>query len=830
MHHEPPPVSDDASPPAVHPDTSGLTGTDQDFTDLVARYAPSIYGRCRHALGAADADDATQAVFLVLARKRAQAAASPALAAWLNTVADFVIRNARRERQRRRFVAASDSLAATPAPEPDMEDIKDHLDACLAALPTAEQQAIRLHHLAGHTLAEVAAHTGAPLSTVHDRIARGVQRLRALLAKRGVKSASLVAVLACLQVEATAAVPPELMGRLRDLAPADGPAGTTAAVSARVLRWSQPRMSTMSRLAISASVLLLAGAGAAFVTHSSAETVATGSATPTPPPKPAPGAIPPEFDFDPQHAAAWFTLRWNDGARTASRLATLPESALLGDRAAEVLATIAGVNQAALVLRPEVVFSREQMVAQYTLQHDLLRLDPQQQIQRMTREVDQQTAQAMQRAATDPSIAAGPLTAFLAGADGWIGFASPTAQHSFTALLTGPAAASLDCVLSGDGWTLAGGSAQLAAVGDRLALRGRIPPAAAQVATREQPTDPQADLEFATWFDRGLPGTAPLRTNRATCTVTADGLRLASSMPWANPQQGRNAAAWPKLDRARLAAIPAAAVLACAVQLTPTQTRDSLGLQAMLHSLTKVATGDGKAHDGDGDGVSVRIGAVPAPGSATVGPMTATVDASKDPAPVVALMTALTEAVRRIDGTVVLWVEPGAPLPTVTLEADLPQAAAEALLAATTLPRAADGTLSTLIGMAQLTIGWQSGRLICTTVPGGPAAIDRRGGFSDTPEVRRALAAMPDANPNLCVLLRPTALVDCIAPFVAMAGGDSGERLAAYRRKLLQNSAYAYCTLAGDERGMRLEASGLLSLVAAGVLGSAMQSLPHLAN
>lgn len=78
------------------------------------------------ALGATDAEDATQAVFLVLARKRAQASASPAHAAWLLTVADHVIRNARRDLARRRRAEAT--APCPPATvEATMSDTQDHL-------------------------------------------------------------------------------------------------------------------------------------------------------------------------------------------------------------------------------------------------------------------------------------------------------------------------------------------------------------------------------------------------------------------------------------------------------------------------------------------------------------------------------------------------------------------------------------------------------------------------------------------------------------------------------------------------------------------------------
>ena len=71
------------------------------FEAIVARYGPMIAARCGRVLPPSDADDATQAVFVVLLRRAPQAAASPRLAAWLLRVADNVCRNAHRDRRRR---------------------------------------------------------------------------------------------------------------------------------------------------------------------------------------------------------------------------------------------------------------------------------------------------------------------------------------------------------------------------------------------------------------------------------------------------------------------------------------------------------------------------------------------------------------------------------------------------------------------------------------------------------------------------------------------------------------------------------------------------------
>lgn len=797
MDHEPTTDADDATLAQAW-----ATGDEGGYSALVTRYASLIYSRCRRALGVADADDATQAVFLVLARKRSQAAASPALAAWLLTVADFVIRNARRDRGRLRQVAAPDLLSALPAPEPPMSDIREHLDACLEQLPAAEREAVRLHHLAGHTLAEVAAHTGVPLSTVHDRVRRGLERMKPLLVRRGVQAASITALLACLQAEAAAAtVPSGLMVHLRDLTPAGGGTGATAAPSDRALRWSRPRMSTMTRIAIAGAAVLLLGSAAApfLITASEAppappRPVKPATVAPAPPPAPVP-----EFDLDPERAQGWITMRWIDGARTAERLSHLPELALLAEVAPGVLEQVAGLREAAVVLRPDTAFPREMIVKQYTLQRDLLRLTSEQQVDRVVANVDEQMKQAKADTVTDSGLS------YFAGCAGWFDFASPEAQRPVADLLEHGGFGLFSSTSRADGWTLGdGGEARLVRDGKRLNLQGTLAPLAPDPLAGPWPVS-AADLEVINWFDTGLPGAVPLRAGTSSLTVTADGLRLASALAWQTTQQRQAAETWPRLDPARLDAVPASAFLACAVPLTAERTATSVGMQAILRGMETVFLSAQMDVD-----------------------MTQKDQSELERAR--ALSAAMGEAIRRIDGSIVAWVEPGVPVPTVTIEADMPKAAAEALIATTGEPRAADGSITSFTGMVSLTLGWQDGRLIFTTVPGGLAAIDRRGGFSKHRDVQRAFAAMPSRQSNLCVVLRPTALVECIAPFVAMAGPEWSKRLAAYEQRLEQDSAYAYLTVAGDAQGLRIDAAGLLSLVAGAVLGAAAQSPMRIPN
>jgi DNA-directed RNA polymerase specialized sigma24 family protein len=72
------------------------------FAELVRRNGPSVLRTCRQVLGEASADDAFQAVFLLLARSAGRFTRPGSLAGWLHAVAHRIALKARRADSRRR--------------------------------------------------------------------------------------------------------------------------------------------------------------------------------------------------------------------------------------------------------------------------------------------------------------------------------------------------------------------------------------------------------------------------------------------------------------------------------------------------------------------------------------------------------------------------------------------------------------------------------------------------------------------------------------------------------------------------------------------------------
>jgi RNA polymerase sigma factor (sigma-70 family) len=158
------------------------------FAALVRRHGPMVLGVCRRLLpDAHEAEDAFQATFLVLVHKARSIGRPELLGPWLHGVAH---RTAARARQAARGRARQREAAAPPGDDPADEaawrELRQVLDEELGRLAHKFRAPLVLFYLEGKTTEEVARLLGCPKGTVLSRLARGRDRLRHRLARRGV--------------------------------------------------------------------------------------------------------------------------------------------------------------------------------------------------------------------------------------------------------------------------------------------------------------------------------------------------------------------------------------------------------------------------------------------------------------------------------------------------------------------------------------------------------------------------------------------------------------------------------------------------------------------
>ncbi len=188
------------------------------FAALVDRHGPMVLGVCRRATGDPHAaDDAFQAVFLVLARKAGAVRLGPddSLGGWLRGVSLRVARRAR-VAARKRALGASDLDGLDPvAPGPSLgpgesADLRAAIDAEIARLPGRYRAAVVLCHLEGLSQEQAARRLRCPVGTVQSRLHRARERLRSGLTRRGLAPAVGASIVAMDRESRGATVPPGL--------------------------------------------------------------------------------------------------------------------------------------------------------------------------------------------------------------------------------------------------------------------------------------------------------------------------------------------------------------------------------------------------------------------------------------------------------------------------------------------------------------------------------------------------------------------------------------------------------------------------------------------
>src|SRR5262245_2392731 len=147
------------------------------FEALVRRHGPMVWSVCKRVLrNAHDAEDAFQAVFLLLIRKAGSIGKPQLLANWLYGVSYRTALRAKEAARKRKEKEGQ----AEPRPRTTASELREVIDQELARLPDKYRLLIVLCDLEERTRVEVARQLGLPEGTVASRLSRG----RLLLAKR----------------------------------------------------------------------------------------------------------------------------------------------------------------------------------------------------------------------------------------------------------------------------------------------------------------------------------------------------------------------------------------------------------------------------------------------------------------------------------------------------------------------------------------------------------------------------------------------------------------------------------------------------------------------
>jgi RNA polymerase sigma factor (sigma-70 family) len=166
--------------------------SDVAFEVLILRRGPMVLRVCRNLLRNPDeAEDAFQATFLVLVKRRTSIRQIESVGGWLYGVACRVAARARvetarrRSAEERRALRVVDAVALTDSDEPDHSEFGPIVQEEVRRLPVKYRAVVALCYWQGLTQELAAAQLGCPLGTVRSRLARARKILHRRLARRG---------------------------------------------------------------------------------------------------------------------------------------------------------------------------------------------------------------------------------------------------------------------------------------------------------------------------------------------------------------------------------------------------------------------------------------------------------------------------------------------------------------------------------------------------------------------------------------------------------------------------------------------------------------------
>ena len=228
------------------------------FGELVARHVALVYSAAfRETNGDAyRAKDVAQLVFADLARKAPALSEKILLAGWLHRATIFaarqILRTERRRQIREQEAVQTNSLSAE-SENADWQQIRPLLDDALNRLNQTDRDALLLRFFENQTFAQVGASLGTAEEAARKRVNRALEKLREILARRGVTTTA-AALSTVISANVIQAAPAGLAAPL-----------TTASIATAGTTFTLLKMMTATKLKLALSTIVVAGAATAIV-------------------------------------------------------------------------------------------------------------------------------------------------------------------------------------------------------------------------------------------------------------------------------------------------------------------------------------------------------------------------------------------------------------------------------------------------------------------------------------------------------------------------------------------------------------------------------------
>lgn len=235
-------------------------GDEAAFRQLVESYLDLVYSTAVRRVGgdAKLAEDVTQTVFADLARKARALREVELLGGWLHRHTGFVAANLVRSEQRRRVREQEvvQMNALNDPPDSGWQHLAAELDETIESLETPERQVILLRFFERRDFRAIGQMLGVSDDAAQKRVSRALEKLRELLAHRGV-TLEVALLGALLSGKAIKAAPAGLAAKVASLALASAAAGSGLTLAVNTLTHSLWLKTAVVGVVVVATVWLL---------------------------------------------------------------------------------------------------------------------------------------------------------------------------------------------------------------------------------------------------------------------------------------------------------------------------------------------------------------------------------------------------------------------------------------------------------------------------------------------------------------------------------------------------------------------------------------------